>query len=77
MSTQQEFRDVIADELEALAKRVREPQTSVLRTLREGQVGFGPDIDLKPARDAVSFIFNGEDWAASLSVERDREELKS
>ena len=44
--TAEEFRNVIADELEALAKRVREPTTYIEQTERSGTFSISRDNEI-------------------------------
>lgn len=69
--TAEEFRNVIADELEALAKRVREPSTYVSRAITTGHVSVGGAGDVRPMTSTVrESVYNltGHGYTASVKI---------
>jgi len=66
--TAEEFRNVIADELEALAKRVREPTTRVEKALKTGKVSITRDNEMTCTSTNADYRVSGDGWAAVLEV---------
>lgn len=67
--TAEEFRNVIADELEALAKRVRAENVRIDRSTKTGHVGVSSSRDamIETAR-TTEFLIDGGGWSAKIEI---------
>lgn len=67
--TAEEFRNVIADELEALAKRVREQAVRVDRSHKTGHVSVSSIRDaMVETATTTEFLIDGGGWSAKIEI---------
>lgn len=69
--TAEEFRNVIADELEALAKRVREPTTYVNRTSVTGTTSLDRANTMIETATEAAFDVYGSNWSANIKITKE------
>lgn len=66
--TAEQFRNVIADELEALAKRVREPTTRVDRAAKTGHVSISRDNAMVKTGATAEYVVVDRDMKVSIQI---------